>query len=71
VHRYAPTGELDAVIEVDARQVTACTFGGPDLDTLFITTSGRGLDPGEHSSAGSLFAVRPGVTGRPVRPYAG
>lgn len=46
VHRYAPDGRLDEVVEVPVAQVSACTFGGPDLDELFITTSrqGRGAD---------------------------
>lgn len=71
VRRYAPDGTLDAVIEVAARKVTACTFGGDGLDELFITTSREGLGPGEDPLAGSLFHAVPGVRGRPVRPFAG
>lgn len=71
VHRYAADGVLDAVIEIPARKVTACTFGGDDLGTLFVTTSREGLAPGEDPLAGSLFRIRPGVTGRPTKPYAG
>ena len=50
-------------IAVDARQVTACAFGGADLSTLFITTSRENLPAGEDPAAGSLFAVQPGVRG--------
>jgi sugar lactone lactonase YvrE len=71
VRRYAPTGELSAVIEVEPRQVTACTFGGGALDRLFITTSREGLSPGEDPKAGSLFVADVGVLGRPVREFAG
>jgi sugar lactone lactonase YvrE len=71
VRRYSPAGELDAVVELPVTNVTACTFGGPQLDTLFITTSREDLAPGEQPAAGALFTARPGVTGRPVRPYAG
>ena len=71
VHRYGTEGELDEVIEVGARQVTACTFGGPDLDRLYITTSRENLDPDDDPLAGSLFTAMPGVTGLPVREYAG
>jgi sugar lactone lactonase YvrE len=39
VRRYTPEGQLDAVIEVPARKVTACTFGGERLGELFVTTS--------------------------------
>lgn len=71
VERRSPDGTLDAVIEVDARQVTACTFGGADLDELYITTSREGLADGEDPAAGSLFVVRPGVQGKGATPCAG
>jgi sugar lactone lactonase YvrE len=71
VHRYTSQGALDEVVEVGARQVTACTFGGPDLDRLYITTSREDLDPGDDPLAGSLFTVVPGVRGLPVRTFAG
>jgi sugar lactone lactonase YvrE len=71
VHRYTPDGRLDEVIEVPARLVTACTFGGDRLDELFITTSRDGIDEGEDPLAGSLFRAIPGVTGLPVREFAG
>ena len=54
-----------------ARKVTACAFGGEHLDELFITTSREGLSSGVDPLAGSLFRAEPGVTGRPVREFAG
>jgi len=66
VHRYAPTGELLAVVEVDAPQVSSCAFGGTDGRTLFVTTSQEGYDESEsaaHPNAGHLFAVDVGVSG--------
>ena len=71
VHRYDPGGRLDAVIDVPTGQVTACTFGGPQRDQLFITTSRQDLRPDEDPPAGSLFRVDPGVRGLPVREFAG
>ncbi|GAA2003620.1 SMP-30/gluconolactonase/LRE family protein [Nakamurella flavida] len=71
VRRYLPDGTLDAVLEVPARQVTACTFGGPDLDQLFITTSRENLEPDDDPLAGSLFRASVGVRGLPLRPFAG
>jgi len=47
------------------------TFGGDDLGTLFITTSAQGLPSDHGTAAGSVFAVRPGVHGLPVLPFAG
>ena len=71
VRRYSPDGTLDDVVELPVRRVTACTFGGPELTELFITTSREGLDPGEDPPAGSLFRANVGVTGQPVREFAG
>lgn len=71
VERYSPDGRLDEIVELPARKVTACTFGGEDLDVLFITTSREGLQPGEEPEAGSLFAAQPGVRGLPVRDFGG
>jgi sugar lactone lactonase YvrE len=71
VHRYTPEGDLDAVVDVPARKVTACTFGGQRLDRLFITTSREDLEPGEDPLAGSVFRADPGVRGLPVREFAG
>jgi sugar lactone lactonase YvrE len=72
VRRYSPDGETIGEIDVPALQVTACAFGGPDLDRLLITTAAHGLDLGaaEHSLAGALFVADPGCVGRrqPVIP---
>ena len=71
VRRYTPDSVLDEVIEVPTKKVTACTFGGPDLDELFITTSREDLEPGEDRLAGSLFRAEVGVTGVQVREFTG
>jgi len=71
VRRYTPDGKLDTVIEVPARKVTACTFGGEGLDELYITTSKEGLEPGSDPLAGALFRVSVGPIGLPVREFAG
>jgi sugar lactone lactonase YvrE len=71
VHRYTPAGVLDLVVEVPTPQVTACTFGGPGLDQLFITTSREGMAPDDDPLAGSLFRADVEVCGQPVREFAG
>lgn len=71
VLRHAPDGTLDAVIEVGPSRVTDCCFGDDDLGTLYITTSRESLPPGAEPAAGSLYAVRPGMTGRPALGFAG
>jgi sugar lactone lactonase YvrE len=71
VRRYTKTGRLDEIIDVPARKVTACTFGGERLDQLFITTSREAIEPGEDPLAGSLFRVEAAGKGFPVREFAG
>jgi sugar lactone lactonase YvrE len=70
VRRYTPDGALDQVVELPTQKVTACTFGGPELDQLFITTSREGIDP-DDGVAGSLFRAEVGTRGMPVREFAG
>ncbi|TFD33334.1 SMP-30/gluconolactonase/LRE family protein [Cryobacterium cryoconiti] len=71
VRRYSPDGRLDGIVSVGATNVTACTFGGPELNQLFITTTRENLRPGQDPLAGSLFVAEVGVSGRPVREFAG
>lgn len=70
VRRYTPEGLLDMIIAVPVRQVSACTFGGSQLDQLFITTSRLGLSDDE-PQAGAVFVVAAGIEGLPARPYRG
>ncbi len=69
VHRYSPEGVLDHVVELPVTNVTACTFGGDDLRTLYITTSREGVPDGEQPLAGAVFACQPGIGGLPTRPF--
>ena len=71
VRRYAPSGELDAVVELPVTNATACTFGGPELDRLFVTTSRENIPDGEEPAAGSVFTCAPQVRGLPARRFAG
>jgi sugar lactone lactonase YvrE len=71
VQHFGPDGVPGAQVQVAEGRVTACTFGGEDLDRLFITTSREGLSPGEEPSAGSLHVADVGVRGLPVREFAG
>ncbi|MFB8189014.1 SMP-30/gluconolactonase/LRE family protein [Microbacterium sp. NPDC055988] len=71
VHGYDASGALVQTIDLPVPQVSACTFGGDDLGTLYITTSAQGLPVDHGTEAGSMFAVRPGVRGLPVALFAG
>jgi len=74
ITRFAPDGGIDRVIEMPVSQVTSCTFGGPDLDRLYITSAAIGLE-GERLErqplAGGLFEFIPGVKGLPAGLFAG
>ncbi len=71
VHGYDRHGRLQEVISLPARQVSACTFGGPDLATLFITTSRENLPADMEPQAGSVFAATPGVRGTAAPEFGG
>lgn len=71
VQRYGPDGRLDEVVEVPAKHVSACTFGGANLDELFITTSQEDIPADELGPAGAVFRAKVGVHGQFVRPFAG
>ena len=69
VVRFRPDGELDRVVEVPTSRPTACTLGGDDLRTLYITTSQHGLD--DDGCAGAVFSTRVDVAGVPVHEFGG
>jgi sugar lactone lactonase YvrE len=71
VHRYDRTGRLDLVVDLPVSNVTACAFGGPERQTLFITTSRQGLDEGDQPEAGAVFRYEAGVRGAPQHAFAG
>lgn len=71
VRRYTADGTLDEVVEVNARQVSACSFGDDDYGRLFITTSRQDIADGDDPAAGAVFTVRPGIAGLAPLPYAG
>ncbi|MBQ5317097.1 MAG: SMP-30/gluconolactonase/LRE family protein [Oscillospiraceae bacterium] len=56
------TGEKLAEIAVSAKNVTSCAFGGNDMRTLFITSSGEGLN-GRYD--GCVFSCRVDAEGLP------
>ena len=74
VARISPDGAIDRIVAIPASLVTSCAFGGPDLDTLYVTTARLGIDretQRRYPQQGGLFAFRPGVRGLPRPFYAG
>lgn len=65
--RFLPDGTLDRDIKAPTTHPTMVAFGGPEYDTLYLTTSSnhypdaaaKALEP----KAGSVFSFKPGVRG--------
>ena len=74
VTRYSPAGEVMQVVEMPVKNITSCTFGGKDLDTMYLTTAQLFLeeeDIAERPLSGSLFSFKPGVKGLPTNKFKG
>lgn len=73
IARIAPDGSLERMIDMPVKFVTSVTFGGENLDTLYVTSLNfplQGQAPAE-SNAGGLFAVEGlGVAGVPEPRFA-
>jgi sugar lactone lactonase YvrE len=61
VARYDPnTGKLLQQVELPVANVTCCTFGGDNLNDLYITTASKGMSEealAEQPHAGNLFII--------------
>ena len=75
VSHYDPnTGRLIDKVVLPATNVTACWFGGPSLEHLYITTARYAVSEEELAGqphAGGLFCTKPGAKGLPSIEYAG
>jgi sugar lactone lactonase YvrE len=67
--RFTPDGKLDRRIDLPMAKPSMCAFGGPNLDTLLVTSINPG-QPGDEW-AGAVVLVRPGVTGVAEALFAG
>lgn len=74
VRRFSPEADLLQTVEMPASKPTSCTFGGPDLDRLYVTSARIDLDETAlmmQPNAGGLFMVTTGVQGIADVPFAG
>ncbi len=64
LRRYLPDGTLDRVVPLPVSNPTKPAFGGPDMKTLYVTTTK--LEIGADSEKnGGLYALEVGVAGIP------
>ncbi|RMQ32463.1 MULTISPECIES: SMP-30/gluconolactonase/LRE family protein [Pseudomonas syringae group genomosp. 2] len=72
--RYTPDGQVDRIIDMPVKKVTSLTFGGPNLDTLYVTSMARPplpRFPEDGQQRGALFAITGlGVQGIAERRFA-
>jgi sugar lactone lactonase YvrE len=64
--RYDPTGKQERVIQLPIPRATSCTFGGPEMKTLYITSATETMTQDQIAAAplsGSLFAIETEVIG--------
>lgn len=71
---YDKSGQRIEKISVNALNVMHCTFGGENLDTLFISTNGTGYDKHlskKQSMTGCILSTKPGVIGLKANHFSG
>ncbi|RUR74436.1 SMP-30/gluconolactonase/LRE family protein [Chlorogloeopsis fritschii PCC 9212] len=74
VIRFNPQGEEIGRIPLPVQRPSCCTFGGEDLQTLYITTASVGLSEKEIEKSfysGDLFALPTEITGLPTYDFLG
>jgi L-arabinonolactonase len=74
VVRYTPDGAVQRVVTTPASQPTRPALGGPQLQTLYVTSARDGLRAEQLEAephAGALFQWRADVTGLPEPRFAG
>ena len=74
IRRYDPLGKIERILQLPVPRATDCTFGGPDLKTLYVTSARETMTAGQLEAAplsGSLFAVDCDVRGLPASAFLG
>jgi len=73
--RWDPaTGRLETEIPFPAYNVSCCTFGGPDLDDLYVTTARKGMSAeqlAKYPLSGGLFRIHTKWQGMPTFEFGG
>jgi L-arabinonolactonase len=69
--RFTPKGKVDRRIPLPVAKPTMVAFGGPRLDTIYITSIRPKGDLSGQPQAGSLFAVSAGCVGLPEPRFGG
>ncbi|HEX8611604.1 MAG TPA: SMP-30/gluconolactonase/LRE family protein [Telluria sp.] len=68
--RFTPEGKLDRTVDLPMLKPSMCSFGGPGMDTLLVTSIAAGRKP-EDTQSGTVLLVRPGVQGMAESAFRG
>lgn len=71
LRRYLPDGTLDLEIALPFDNPTKPAFGGPDMRTVFVTSTSQSLAGPANPLDGGLFRFEADVAGRPDPMFAG
>lgn len=67
---YEPTGAKVSEIKLGVSRPTCCTFAGPNLDILIVSTASQGIDRSGEPLAGKILAVTgTDLSGLPTQQY--
>ncbi|NML17699.1 SMP-30/gluconolactonase/LRE family protein [Azohydromonas caseinilytica] len=71
VHRFGPDGRLERSLHVPVSKPAMCSFGGPELRHLFITSIPPAQPAAGFEAAldGAVFVTQPGPRGLPDMPF--
>ena len=72
LYRYSPDGEEVLKVDFPTAKIISCpTFGGTDMDEIYVTTIGGDTKDVNGKDSGALFRLKPGGQGRPRLLLAG
>lgn len=74
LNRFDPDGRLISFIELPASHITMPCFGGPQMKTIFVTSSRADVAPERRAAmplAGALFAIEQDIAGVAVGEFTG
>lgn len=71
LRRYLPDGTLERTITMPCSNPTKPAFGGPDMATLYVTSTKMTINPDHpgNNRNGGIYAIRPGVKGIAETPF--
>ena len=72
VHRFTPEGKLDCSINLPVSKPAMCSFGGPGMEWLFVTSivPAQPVPGFDAALDGAVLVLRPGVGGIAETPFA-